>query len=79
MIEKNREIPENEKDRLIKLRDMLVKASGEELLEQINDSQNAFQIIKVLTKTQFHLLRVMNCEFLFHHVITNIQNLNQSQ
>ena len=72
MVERAREL--SERDRLQRMKEELASKLAMELVE--GDQGGSALVIRTLAKTQVHLLRVMTCEFLFHHIINNIQNLN---
>ena len=55
------------KDRLQKIREELMRELAPEILESAGGDQR--EISRRLSKIQVHLVRVMTCEFLFHHVI----------
>jgi len=76
MVEKPKEF--NGNDRLARMKSELIKELGPDVVEGPGFS-NPSEIIRILNKTQMHLLRTMTCEFLFHHIILNINNINQSQ
>lgn len=62
------------------MRESLIEGLQKEIVEGSSSSSSssatAEEVIAALEKMQVHLIRVMSCEFLFHHVIQNVSNLN---